>query len=125
MYRESDYQDFDTLAAVPYAFDMMTRRRRIFKVETIGDWYVAVADSIVISKFAADTLNVTHKVTRKLEFPLGPESGDLALRIAMRSCPVAGGVVCGERARFQLFGDTSTIAACMEQARMKDKIQIS
>jgi class 3 adenylate cyclase len=43
----------------------------------------------------------------------------------MHSGPVTGGVLRGERARFQLFGDTMNTAARMEQTSMKDKIQMS
>jgi class 3 adenylate cyclase len=43
----------------------------------------------------------------------------------MHSGPVTRGVLCGERSRFQLFGDTTIMAARMEQAGMNDKIQIS
>jgi hypothetical protein len=45
-------------------------------------------------------------VTKQLELSLGPDTADLALRIGVHSGPVTAGVLRGERARFQLFGDT-------------------
>jgi class 3 adenylate cyclase len=115
------------------AFDAIARRRRIFKVETIGDCYVAVAGlpepmkdhAIVMAKFANDILKQVKKLTRTLEVTLGPDTGDLTLRIGLHSGPVTAGVLRGERARFQLFGDTVNTAARMEQTGMKDKIQLS
>ena len=37
---------------------------------------------------------------------LGPDTGDLMLRVGLHSGPVTAGVLRGERSRFQLFGDT-------------------
>jgi hypothetical protein len=50
-------------------------------------------------------------VTRKLERALGPETGDLDMRFGLHSGAVTAGVLVGERARFQLFGDTGTRTA--------------
>jgi class 3 adenylate cyclase len=115
------------------AFDAIARRRHIFKVETIGDCYVAVSGlpepmkehAVVMARFANAILKQIHKLTRTLEVTLGPDTGDLTLRIGLHSGPVTAGVLRGERARFQLFGDTVNTAARMEQTGRKDKIQIS
>jgi class 3 adenylate cyclase len=115
------------------AFDAIAKRRRIFKVETIGDCYVAVSGlpepradhALIIGKFANDIMNVMRNVSRDLETTLGPDTGDLALRIGLHSGPVTAGVLRGERARFQLFGDTMNTAARMEQTGIKSRIQVS
>ena len=60
-----------------------------------------------------------------LETTLGPDTGELGLRVGLHSGPVTAGVLRGERARFQLFGDTMNTAARMEQTGLKNKIQIS
>ena len=126
-------QVFILLETLYSAFDAIAKRRRIFKVETIGDCYVAAAGlpvpraehAIVMSKFADDIRNTMRTLTRELETTLGPDTGDLSLRIGLHSGPVTAGVLRGERARFQLFGDTMNTAARMEQTGMKSMIQVS
>jgi hypothetical protein len=61
----------------------------------------------------------------KLEVTLGPDTTDLAMRVGFHSGPVTAGVLRGERARFQLFGDTVNTAARMESTGVKTKIQVS
>ena len=126
-------QVFTLLETLYAAFDAIAKRRRIFKIETIGDCYVAVAGvpdpmadhALAMSKFANDILITMRKLTRQLEATLGPDTGDLALRIGLHSGPVTAGVLRGERARFQLFGDTMNTAARMEQTGIKNRIQVT
>ena len=46
------------------------------------------------------------EMTKDLEVQLGPDCTDLKMRFGMHSGPVTAGVLRGDRARFQLFGDT-------------------
>lgn len=52
-------------------------------------------------------------------------SAELSMRIGLHSGPVTAGVLRGDRARFQLFGDTANTAARMEQLGQAGKIQVS
>ena len=45
-------------------------------------------------------------LAEQLESSLGPDTALLGMRFGMHSGPVTAGVLRGERARFQLFGDT-------------------
>jgi class 3 adenylate cyclase len=61
----------------------------VFKVETVGDCYVAVTGlpdprkdhAVVMSRFARDMIHKMHSLTRKLEVRLGPDTADLAIRV--------------------------------------------
>jgi class 3 adenylate cyclase len=107
-------QVFVLLQAVYQAFDLLAKRRKVFKVETIGDSYVAVTGlpepqdnhAIIMAKFTFDCMEKLKVVIRELEVTLGPDTADLSMRFGLHSGPVTAGVLRGDRARFQIFGDT-------------------
>ena len=115
------------------AFDVIAKRRRIFKVETIGDCYVAVAGlpqprrdhALGMSRFAHDCLVKSSEVFHCLEITLGPGTSRLNMRLGLHSGPVTAGVLRGEKGRFQLFGDTVNTAARMESNSTAGKIHCS
>jgi class 3 adenylate cyclase len=126
-------QVFILLETLFRAFDEIARKRRVFKVETVGDCYVAVAGlpdprkdhAIVMARFANDCMNRMQSLVKRLEVTLGPDTGDLTMRMGIHSGPVTAGVLRGERSRFQLFGDAMNTAARMEHTGFRDKIQVS
>ena len=127
--------------------DAIAKRRRVFKVETVGDCYVAACGLpdprkdhagkcdldesnmlqfltmllsylfrrpfvhciVAMARFARDCMVKTNELTRALECTLGPDTADLAMRIGLHSGPVTAGVLRGDNARFQLFGDTVSL----------------
>ena len=126
-------QVFILLETLYRAFDEIAKRRRVFKVETVGDCYVAVTGlpdprkdhAIAMSRFARECMLRMQVLVQKLEVTLGPDTGDLSMRMGMHSGPVTAGVLRGERSRFQLFGDTMNTAARMEHTGVRDRIQVS
>lgn len=56
-------------------------------------------------------------VLQQLEVELGPDTAFLGIRIGLHSGPVTAGVLRGERARFQLFGDVSLILRALLPVR--------
>lgn len=96
------------------AFDVLAKSMQVFKVETIGDCYVAVTGLPVAQadhhlrmvRFARKLLLKMGTLTSKLEVTLGPDTTELGFRIGLNSGAVTAGVLRGERSRFQLFGDT-------------------
>jgi class 3 adenylate cyclase len=66
--------------------------------------------AVVMCRFAKDCFDTLKPLLKKLEVALGPDTGDLSMRFGLHSGPVTAGVLRGERARFQLFGDVSYAA---------------
>jgi class 3 adenylate cyclase len=97
-------QVFTLLQAVYQNFDTIAKRRRVFKVETIGDSYIAVtglpepqaAHASIMARFAWDCLIRMGEIAKELESTLGPDTGDLSMRFGLHSGPVTAGVLKGE-----------------------------
>lgn len=89
-------QVFTLLETVYCAMDKLGRRMNVFKVETIGDCYVAAtglpepqadhADRMAL--FAYKCLSKVNELTKKLEAQLGPGTSDLGMRMGIHSGPV-------------------------------------
>ncbi len=126
-------QVFDLLETVYQAFDKLVNRIGIFKVETTGDCYVAAAGipgyqpdhAVRAVKFAYECVVHMHELTRRLESSLGPSTLSLSIRVGVHSGPVIGGVLRGDKSRFQLFGDTMNTASRMQTTGEINTIQIS
>ena len=67
--------------------------------------------AVVMARFARDCLFRFNVLARRLVLELGPDCEELDIRIGVHSGPVTAGVLRGERARFQLFGETVNVAA--------------
>jgi class 3 adenylate cyclase len=84
-------QVFILLQTIYQAFDLIAKHRKVFKVETIGDSYVAVcglpkADEnhfVSMARFATDCLAKFTVLTNKLEEKLGPGTAALGLRVGL------------------------------------------
>jgi class 3 adenylate cyclase len=126
-------QVFVLLETIYYNFDELARKRRVFKVETVGDCYVAVAGlpeprkdhAVVMARFAKDVLIRMSSLTKKLGASLGPDCEELSIRIGVHSGPVTAGVLRGDKSRFQLFGDTVNTTSRLQTTGDCGKIHLS
>ena len=82
-------QVFTLLETIYHAFDDIARKRRVFKVETVGDCYVAVTGlpeprkdhAVAMARFSYDCMNRMAQLTKKLEVSLGPDTTELSMRV--------------------------------------------
>ena len=126
-------QVFQLLESLFSEFDAEAKSMKVMKIETVGDCYVAVTGlseatpdhAAIMAKFAQRCLLRFSELTKELELSLGPGTADLGIRIGMHSGPVTAGVLRGEKARFQLFGDTMNTASRMESTSIKNMIQVT
>lgn len=86
-------QVFTLLQSLFNLFDGIAKKRRVFKVETIGDCYLAVTGvpevqpdhALRMTKFARECLYRVRPLLDRLCSTLGPGTADLAIRIGLHS----------------------------------------
>ena len=67
--------------------------------------------AIIMTKFADECRHLMRTELHSLVDTLGPKTLELQLRIGLHSGPVTAGVLRGDKARFQLFGDSMNTAS--------------
>jgi class 3 adenylate cyclase len=76
---------FTLLQTLYQGFDRIAHKEKVFKVETIGDCYVAVTGlpdpqknhALIMARFAAACLHKLYEMLRDLELKLGPDTAEL------------------------------------------------
>lgn len=109
-------------------FDIEAAKHGIFKVETIGDAYIAVAGcpkkcsgpeaAQRMALFALDAMKIVKEYQTD-------DGANVCIRAGLASGPCVAGVIGTALPKYTLFGDTVNFAARMEQTSQKMKIQIS
>ena len=108
--------------------DFLAKKHGVYKVETIGDAYIAIAGAPhkctgpeaaeKMTLFALDALQFVRNFKRR------DDGTGIAIRVGLASGPVVAGVIGTSLPKYTLFGDTVNVAARMEQTSMKMKLQI-
>lgn len=124
---------FNLLESLYSAFDAIALKRKVFKVETIGDCYFAVCGlpepnedhAVVMAKFSRDCMAKMNDIVVKMSASLGNDTCELRFRVGLHSGSVTAGILRGQRARYQLFGDTVNTASRMESNGSPGRIHVS
>ncbi|CAB9502749.1 Receptor-type guanylate cyclase gcy [Seminavis robusta] len=124
---------FELLETIYNAMDGIALKRRVFKVETIGDCWLGVCGlpnpnpkhAVATARFAHDCMKKVQELVMSLSDRLGSDTGLLQLRTGLHSGSVTAGVLRGQKSRFQLFGDTVNTASRIETTGKPGRIHAS
>lgn len=112
-------------------FDKVCYSRNLFKVYTIGDCYVALSfvesdnrrppheETRNLLLFAFDILKIVRQIKEE------ENEEDFALRVGIHTGEIIGGVVGTEMVRYDIYGDTVTMANKLESNSEPEKVLVS
>ena len=113
-----------------HAFDAITAKHKIEKTKTVGDAYLCVTSAAVPDEEnAINVVNTALQIRQFVEQEKQQRSakGELyfEISIGIHTGPVIAGIIGIRKFSYDVWGDTVTIAARMEQHGEEGKINIS
>lgn len=109
------------------AFDALTDEYEIYKVETVGDAYIAGQADVPLTYknspvsvvlFGLDMIRATHEWSRK-------RGENVSCRVGVHSGECVGGIVGSEMQRYHLFGRLMTGLEVLESTAPEGRVQVS
>jgi class 3 adenylate cyclase len=136
----SPFQVMNLLNNIFSFFDKLNNTYKVFKLETVGDCYVAVCGlgekdeygSLKCSfeksrNYSRDAINLytfaKHCISTIFHSPINNQP--IKLRIGIHTGPVYSGIIGTKMPKYCLFGDTMNCASRMESTATPGQIQIS
>ncbi len=109
------------------AFDLICEKRRIEKIKTIGDAFMAVGGlPVPNSTHAEDVINAALDIRDFMAARIASGEGyGMGLRVGVHTGPVVAGIVGLKKFQYDLWGDTVNTAARMETAGEVGQVNVS
>ncbi|KAL5253475.1 hypothetical protein ACHWQZ_G013311 [Mnemiopsis leidyi] len=116
------------LNAMYMTFDsLISNRKSVYKVETIGDGYMVVVGIPNTqerhAEYAADMAIDMLAGLKKVELPF--LEGKMAVKLGINSGPIVAGVMGWKVPRYGVFGDTVNVVNVLESTSKANRIHIS
>ena len=129
--QHSPSEVFTLLEFIFFEFDRIAKEMDVYKLSTVGDCYIACTGvpypcddhAILLVEFAQRCLQASEVVLNRVNSQLNTK--DLSIRIGVHSGHVTAGVLRGDKARFDLFGDTINTAQRIESTGKPNSIHLS
>eukprot|EP00927_Polykrikos_kofoidii_P032860 TRINITY_DN27864_c0_g1_i1.p1 TRINITY_DN27864_c0_g1~~TRINITY_DN27864_c0_g1_i1.p1 ORF type:complete len:1112 (+),score=146.09 TRINITY_DN27864_c0_g1_i1:444-3338(+) len=108
-------------------FDDLTDKYEVYKVETVGDAYIAGQagwpltqqnSAVSVVHFALDMIRAVHMWSKEHDC-------DVSCRVGVHTGVCIGGIVGTEMMRYHLFGDLMHVLELLESTSLKGRVQVS
>ncbi|PNH08427.1 Guanylate cyclase soluble subunit beta-2 [Tetrabaena socialis] len=117
----------DMLNALYTRFDGLTQGLPVYKVDTVGDCYIAAAGLVQPDPRHAETMLAFARAMRREagKVLIPGTSQPIRVRIGIHSGRVMSGVVGSIRRKYSIFGDAANTASRMETLGEPNQIHVS